>query len=142
MERAHAFGVGRSDKGFTAANFYLDAANRAVDFFFTKMFRDGFLLHTYKDGQAKLLGYLDDYAFFASGLLYFYEASFDRQLLDRAVQLADIMMAEFWDESDGGFFYTGKSHEPLISRAKPLFDASIPSGNVPWRLVSCCGFMR
>jgi uncharacterized protein len=108
---------------------YLDAANRAVDFFFTKMFRDGFLLHTYKDGQAKLLGYLDDYAFFASGLLDFYEASFDRQLLDRAVQLADIMMAEFWDESDGGFFYTGKSHEPLISRAKPLFDASIPSGN-------------
>ena len=108
---------------------YLDAANRAVDFFFTKMFRDGFLLHTYKDGQAKLLGYLDDYAFFATGLLDLYEASFDRQLLDRAVQLADIMMAEFWDESDGGFFYTGKSHEPLISRAKPLFDASIPSGN-------------
>jgi hypothetical protein len=108
---------------------YIDAANRAVDFFFTKMFRDGFLLHTYKDGQAKLLGYLDDYAFFAMGLLDLYEASFDRRLLDRVVQLAAILSNEFWDESDGGFFYTGKSHEPLISRAKPLFDASIPSGN-------------
>ena len=38
-------------------------------------------------------------------------------------------MREFWDEQDGGFFYTGKSHEQLISRAKPVFDASIPSGN-------------
>ena len=39
------------------------------------------------------------------------------------------MLREFWDERDGGFFFTGKSHEQLISRAKPIFDASIPSGN-------------
>jgi uncharacterized protein YyaL (SSP411 family) len=39
------------------------------------------------------------------------------------------MLDEFWDENDGAFFYTGKSHERLISRAKPAFDASIPSGN-------------
>ena len=108
---------------------WIKAAKRTVDFIFSKMFRDGFLLHTYKDGQGKLLGYLDDYAFFAVGLLDLYEALFERSYLDRALKLTDIMLREFWDERDGGFYFTGKSHEQLISRAKPIFDASIPSGN-------------
>jgi len=107
----------------------IEAAQRTVDFIFAKMFRDGALLHTYKDEHAKLLGYLDDYAFVAVGLLDLYEALFDRAYLERAVQLADVMLREFWDERDGAFFYTGKSHEQLISRAKPIFDGSIPSGN-------------
>ena len=107
----------------------IDAAKRTVDFLSTRMFRDGFVLHTYKDGQAKLFGYLDDYAFLAIGLLDLYEALSDRAYFDRAVGLAEIMLREFWDERDGGFFFTGKSHEQLISRAKPIFDASIPSGN-------------
>ena len=108
---------------------YLDTANRTLQFFFSKMFRGGHLLHTYKDGTAKLLGYLDDYAFMAVGLLDLYEATFDRAQLARAIELADTMVSEFWDEKGGAFFYTGKSHEQLISRAKPVFDASIPSGN-------------
>jgi uncharacterized protein YyaL (SSP411 family) len=108
---------------------WIEAAKRTVEFIFSKMSRDGFLLHTYKDGQAKLLGYLDDYAFLAVGLLDLYAALFDRSYLDRAIQLTDIMLREFWDERDGGFYFTGKSHEQLISRAKPVFDASIPSGN-------------
>jgi len=107
----------------------VETVKRTIDFIFTKMFRDGFLLHTYKDGQAKLLGFLDDYAFVAVGLLDVYEAIFDRSVLERSVQLADVMLREFWDEREGAFFYTGNSHEPLISRTKPVFDASIPSGN-------------
>lgn len=106
-----------------------NAARQTVEFIFSKLFRDGFLLHTYKDGQAKLLGYLDDYAFLAVGLLDLYETSFDRGDLARAIDLAEIMLREFWDERNGGFFFTGKSHELLISRVKPVFDASIPSGN-------------
>ena len=108
---------------------YIEATKRTVDFILTKLFRDGFLLHTYKDGKAKLLGYLDDYAFLTVGLLDVYEVLFDRSLLDRSIELCETMLREFWDDKDGGFFYTGKSHEQLISRAKPIFDASIPSGN-------------
>ena len=108
---------------------YTEATKRTIEFIFTKLFRDGFLLHTYKDGKAKLLGYLDDYAFLAVGLLDVYEVLFDRSLLDRSIELCEIMLREFWDDKDGGFFYTGDSHEQLISRAKPIFDASIPSGN-------------
>jgi uncharacterized protein YyaL (SSP411 family) len=107
----------------------VEAARRTVDFIFRTMFRDGHLLHVYKDGQAKLRGYLDDYAFVALGLLDLYEALFDRSFIERASDLVEMMLREFWDERGGGLFYTGKSHEPLISRAKPVFDASIPSGN-------------
>ena len=108
---------------------YLEAADRTVDFIFTKMFRDGRLLHTYKSGTAKILGYLDDYAFLAAGLLDLFEATLNRAHLDRTVELAQIMSDEFWDEAGGGFFYTGHSHERLIAQSKPIFDGSIPSGN-------------
>ena len=113
----------------TGASSCLEASRRTVEFIFGRMFRDGYLLHVYKDGQAKLRGYLDDYAFVALGLLDLYEVLLDRSLIVRAMELADIMLREFWDERGGGLFYTGKSHEPLISSAKPVFDASIPSGN-------------
>jgi hypothetical protein len=108
---------------------YRRAATRTVEFIFSKLFRDGHLLHTYRDGVAKILGYLDDYAFLAVGLLDLFEATLDRSLLARTIELTDILIGEFWDDDDGAFFYTGKSHEQLISRAKPAFDASIPSGN-------------
>ena len=107
----------------------LEAARRLIDFIFSKLFHSGRLYHSYKDGQAKHLGYLDDYSFLALGLVDFYETIFDRPALERAEQLAEIMLQEFWDDADSAFFYTGKSHEPLISRTKPVFDGSIPSGN-------------
>ena len=108
---------------------YIDAVQGTIEFIFTKLFRDGLLLHTYKDGQAKLLGYLDDYAFVAVGLLDCYEALFDPAMLSRVIELSEIMLREFSDEQDGAFYYIGNSHEKLISRAKPIFDASVPSGN-------------
>ncbi|HEU4344167.1 MAG TPA: thioredoxin domain-containing protein [Candidatus Binatia bacterium] len=108
---------------------YVEAATRTVQFIFAKLYRDAHLLHTYKDGIAKLPGYLDDYAFLGAGLLDLYEATFERASLERAIQLADSMIDEFSDSADGAFFSTGKSHEPLISRPKPAFDGSIPSGN-------------
>ena len=108
---------------------FLAAANRTIELIFTRMFSDGLLLHMYKDGMAKQLGFLDDYAFLAIGLLDFYEATLDRSALELAVELTEVMLREFWDSSQGSFFYTGNSHEQLISRTKPCFDASVPSGN-------------
>jgi len=58
-----------------------------------------------------------------------YEVLFQETLLQRAEQLAEVMIREFWDDDNGAFFYTGHSHEQLISRTKPAFDASVPSGN-------------
>jgi uncharacterized protein YyaL (SSP411 family) len=113
----------------TGAPRYREVAAQTVEFIFTEMFREGTLLHTYRNGQAKLRCFLDDYAFLIAGLLDLYEATLERALLERAVQLTEVMILEFWDDIDGAFFYTGKSHEELISRSKPAFDGSIPSGN-------------
>jgi uncharacterized protein YyaL (SSP411 family) len=108
---------------------YLQAAERGLSFLLTEMSQNGLLLHTYKDGQAKVPGFLDDYAFLSAALLDLYEATLDRSLLTRAVEFAQAMIREFWDDANGAFFYTGNSHEKLISRTKPAFDGSIPSGN-------------
>lgn len=106
---------------------YIHAANQTLGLIFDRMVEGGFLLHTYKDGVAKVPGYLDDYAFLAVGLVDFYETTFEKSALDRAIRLGQTMIEEFWDDAEGGFFYTGKSHEKLITRTKPVFDSSIPS---------------
>ncbi len=108
---------------------YRATAERAADFALATLRRDGLLLRTYKDGQSKLNGYLEDYAFLADGLLALYEATFDPRWLTGARALAETMVAQFWDDADGGFFDTGRDHEALIARPKSVFDNAIPAGN-------------
>jgi uncharacterized protein YyaL (SSP411 family) len=87
------------------------------------------LLRTFRSGQAKLNAYLEDYAFFADGLLHLYEATFDVQWLGLARELTTTMFAYFWDEQNGGFFATSADHETLIQRPKDWDDNATPSGN-------------
>jgi len=109
---------------------YLEAARRAAGFILERMRgSDGRLLHTFKDGQAKLTAYLDDYACLIDGLTRVFEVSGERRWIDAASELAELMIDEFADASGGGFFYTGKSHEQLIVRLKDLVDNATPSGN-------------
>jgi uncharacterized protein YyaL (SSP411 family) len=86
-------------------------------------------LHVYKDGQAKQQGFLDDYACAAQGLLALYEATGAARWLEAALALVEEMSAEFWDDAEGGFFYTARSGEQLIVRQKDFFDNATPSGN-------------
>jgi uncharacterized protein len=108
---------------------YTEAARRNARFVLENLRRDGLLLRTYKDGQAKLNGYLDDYSFFADGLVMLYETTGELEWLEEAHKIAERMIDEFWDEEQGGFYYTGKSHEELIVRSKDYFDNATPSGN-------------
>jgi uncharacterized protein len=108
---------------------YTDAARRNAEFLLRAMSRDGLLLRTYKDGEAKLNAYLEDYAYLIEGLVSLYEATFETRWLAEAKRLADTMIEEFWDAEHGGFFFTGKSHEELIRRTKELEDNATPSGN-------------
>jgi hypothetical protein len=105
------------------------AAERNAAFTLERL-RDGEgLLHVYKDGRAKQHAFLDDYACVASGLLSLYETTGGVRWLRGCLALAERMIAEFWDEEDGGFFYTGESGEKLIVRQKDYFDNATPSGN-------------
>ena len=73
--------------------------------------------------------HLDDYAFFVWGLLELYEATFKIEYLKNAIQLSDIMVSEFWNESSGGFYLGSDQTEKLIVRAITGYDGAIPSGN-------------
>jgi uncharacterized protein YyaL (SSP411 family) len=106
----------------------LQAVRDTITFLQRHMLRDGRLLSVYKDGQAKLNGYLDDYAFLSAALLDAFEATFTSAYFDLAQQLINTMLEEFWDVEQWGFFFTGKSHETLIERTKSVYDQAIPSG--------------
>ncbi|MEN3333798.1 MAG: uncharacterized protein V7641_3163 [Blastocatellia bacterium] len=108
---------------------YRQVAIRNAEFILNHLMRDGRLLRTYKDGQAKLNGYLEDYAYVIEGLLAVYEATFETKYFNAARDLADTMIAQFWDAKNGGFFFTSEDHEELITRIKDYFDNAIPSGN-------------
>ena len=108
---------------------YTAAARRNADFVLQHLTRDGFLLRTYKDGVAKFNAYLEDYAFCVEGLLTLYETTGESRWMNEARRFADRMIEEFWDHDNGGFFFTGKSHENLIVRSKDYFDNATPSGN-------------
>jgi uncharacterized protein len=109
---------------------YLDAADRAATFILDRMRQDGRrLLHTYKDGRARLDAYLDDYAHFIDGLTHLYEATGEPRWIESALELTQVMIDEFSDPADGGFFYTGRHHEALIARQKDYTDNATPSGN-------------
>ena len=124
---------------------YAKAACDAADFLLaTLRTADGKLLHSYKDGQARFNGYLDDYACLIDGLVDVYQATFEPRYLDEALSLAETMIALFHDQADKGFFYTSSDHEELIARNKEAHDGSTPSGNsmAAWallRLGRICG---
>ena len=107
---------------------YIEAAERNADFLLTEMRPDGRLQRSYREGQAKLPGFLEDYSFVADGLLSLYEATFERRWLDAATGLADEMIALFWDENAECFYDTGRNHEELVVRPRDVFDNAQPCG--------------
>ena len=104
-------------------------AQQAVDFMRREMWRDGRLLATYKDGQAKLNAYLDDYAFLLDALLELMQTEFRPDDMRFAQDLAERLLAQFEDTEHGGFFFTSHDHETLLHRPKPGPDQATPSGN-------------
>jgi uncharacterized protein YyaL (SSP411 family) len=108
---------------------YAEAAARAADFVLARLQRDGRLLRTYRNGEARLTGYLSDYAFFVEGLLNLYEATFDVRWLQAAQKLTDTLVRYYYDDQRGGFFFTASDAESLIARSKNPRDGAIPSGN-------------
>lgn len=109
---------------------YAESARDACDFILNKMRRpDGRLLHRYRDGQAAIPAYLDDYAFFIGGLIELYEATVEVKYLRTALGLNNDLIEHFWDERSGGFYFTPDDGEKLIVRRKEIYDGAVPSGN-------------
>ena len=108
---------------------YLDAAEKAAKFVLHSISKGERLLKRYRNGVAALDAHLDDYAFMAWGLLELYEATFATKYLSQALDLMNIMVEDFWDDKNGGFFLGSDQSEKLIVRSKTAYDGAIPSGN-------------
>ncbi len=108
---------------------YRQVAERNADFLLRGLQReDGRLFHSWKDGQARFNGYLEDYGYLIEGLLELYQATFEPRWYQAAWELAETMIAHF-RAPDGGFFDTSDDHEALITRPRDLQDNATPSGS-------------
>jgi uncharacterized protein YyaL (SSP411 family) len=105
------------------------AARRAAAFIESVMWKDGELLHRYRDGEAALESNLDDFAFLAWGEIELYQATLEPEHLARAIQLTDAMVERFRDTGRGGFFFSAAGKQDLIVRQRQVYDGAVPSGN-------------
>ena len=114
---------------------FIDTAGRAAKFVLKNLRSPGGrLFRSYssrpgQSGEARLNGYLDDYAYLAHGLLCLHDATGDRKWLEEAQALTDTMAKFYGDPDEGGFFYTSNDQEKLFARAKDQYDGAQPSGN-------------
>ena len=118
-------------KGYRVSNeeSFLKAAQNCIDFIKKNVIQDEKLLRTYKNGSAKIQGYLEDYAYFANALLDVFEINPNSKYLDQAISLGNYLIDHFWDLEHNSFFMTADNHEKLIIRPKSNYDLSLPSGN-------------
>ena len=108
---------------------YLLVAERSAEFLVRELRQENArLLRSWKDGEAKLNGYLEDYSYLIEGLLELYQTTFDPRWFVAAQELAETMIAHF-QAPEGGFFDTSDDHETLIARPRDLRDNATPSGN-------------
>lgn len=113
-----------------ASEEYRAAARASADFIRTHMItEDGILLRRWRDGDAAIPGFLDDYAFYIQALLDLHETEFLASDLDLAARLAESMLVLFEDSASGGFFSTVEGDERLVLRMKEDYDGAEPSGN-------------
>jgi uncharacterized protein len=109
---------------------YAESASRAADFLLQRLKRpDGGLYRTYRAGKAHLAAYLEDYAYFAQGLVSLYEVTGDERYLNEAERLAEQVLSDFADVQGGPFYQTAHTHEALIARVRDGHDGAIPNAN-------------
>jgi uncharacterized protein len=107
----------------------VDQARNTANFILDKMIHTGRLAHSFQEGEAKVEGFLDDYAFVIAGLLDLFEVTGECLWLERSLGLVTIVERDFEDSGQGGYFLTSPRHEKLLAKEKPTYDGVVPSGN-------------
>ena len=112
------------------SNEYIEMAEKATKYVYEKMrTKDNKLVHSYCNGKITDVNNLGDYSFFLWGLIELYQATFNNLYLSWAVNIADEMIEHFWDDVEGGFYFTSKENSDLFLRQKEGSDSAIPSSN-------------
>lgn len=90
---------------------------------------EGYLYRIYKQDKAKILAYLDDYAFYINSLLDLFEIKTDPRFIELASYYTDVLIKHFWDGKENNFYYSSDMHESILTKTKVLYDLALPSGN-------------
>jgi len=107
---------------------YIAEAVRTAEFVLGIMWDGNTLLHRYREDEAGIEGFLNDYAFMTWALIELYQATFEKRYLDKAMELNERMLEKFSDPH-GGFYFASEESEKLLTRRKEIYDGAIPSGN-------------
>ncbi len=109
---------------------YTERAERAMAFVLSTLGTGtGRLLHRYRDGEAMIPAFADDYAFVILALIELYETTFDPRYLAEAIAMEEIFEVHFFDWDHGGFFGVADDAEILFKRKKECYDGAVPSAN-------------
>jgi hypothetical protein len=110
---------------------YRAAAEKNLAFLREKLWdeKSKMLFHRWRDGERDRVQLLEGHAFLLSGVIELYEATLEPAPLDFAIELADAMLATFFDAENGGFWQSAAGPEDLILRVKDDYDGAEPSGN-------------
>jgi len=109
---------------------FLNSAKRNIDFLLKNMFAENnSLFRNYKNGKATIHGFLDDYAFFITALIEYYQVTFDESYLQKAKAITEYVNTHFFDKNSGMFLYTNDQYSSLIARKMEVTDNVIPSSN-------------
>jgi len=109
---------------------FIKAAEKNYSFILTNLSVNGNkLLHRFINGQAAVNGTADDYSFFIWACLELYQATFKLRYLKKAIEFNAYFIENFYDNKQGGFFFTSNESEKMITRNKEIYDGAIPSSN-------------
>lgn len=108
---------------------YISAAQLTIDFIREYLWKNKRLSASFQQGKPQLNAYLDDYVFLIDALITSLQVAWRSEDLAFAIELADAVIAHFYDKADGGFYFTSDDHETLLYRPKTNMDDAIPSGN-------------
>ncbi len=121
---------GLSDAFKASANEkYKSLAENTLIFMLQKFVQGNKVFRSYKNNEAKVDAFLDDYAFLIQALLSVYEITANETYLTKAVELSQHCISEFFDTNSGMFYFTASSSENLVARKQEYYDSVIPSSN-------------
>ncbi|HEY2070492.1 MAG TPA: thioredoxin domain-containing protein [Rhizomicrobium sp.] len=110
---------------------WIDAAIAAFDFVVENLTDNGGdrLYHSWRDGERGHMGFADDYAHMARAALALWEATSEERFLTHTARWSNVLFDLFWDNMNGGFYFTAADDEPLMMRTRSAMDNNLPAAN-------------
>jgi len=121
-------GVAFASLPTTGNDNYIARAQAHMEWMLETFLHNGALLHTWKNGTARIAAKLDDYAFLVQALLQLAAAIGENKWIKQAVELVEAVIHQFSHES-GFFYYTAGDQHDIPVRKTDTYDGATPSAN-------------